>query len=144
MAGREAVKRAVQQVRPILSVDREEARKRALNLYKAWYRQIPYIVMDYDIPMTVEQCRDKLREEFVKHRNVTDIRVIDMLVIKVSGGAKIAVDASNAPVSYFQGQMELKESVEIWKQKGHIMRYWKESQEPKPTDFLSKFIQGVN
>lgn len=43
MAGREAVKRAVQQVRPILSVDREEARKRALNLYKAWYRQIPYV-----------------------------------------------------------------------------------------------------
>lgn len=43
MAGREAVKRAVQQVRPILSVDREEARRRALNLYKAWYRQIPYI-----------------------------------------------------------------------------------------------------
>lgn len=40
--------------------------------------------------------------------------------------------------------MELKECVEIWKQKGHIMRYWKESQEPKPTDFLSKFIQGVN
>jgi len=39
--------------------------------------------MDYDIPMTVEQCRDKLREEFVKHRSVTDIRVIDMLVIKV-------------------------------------------------------------
>lgn len=43
MASREAVKRAVQQVRPILSVDREEARRRALNLYKAWYRQIPYI-----------------------------------------------------------------------------------------------------
>ncbi|KAH8400672.1 hypothetical protein KR009_000288 [Drosophila setifemur] len=144
MAGREAAKRVLQQVRPILSVDREEARKRALNLYKAWYRQIPYIgewsplchhpspykqiftlpVMDYDIPMTIEQCRDKLREEFVKNRTVTDIRVIDMLVIK--------------------GQMELKESVEIWKQKGHIMRYWKESQEPKPTDFLSKFIQGVN
>lgn len=43
MAGREAVKRVVQQVRPILSVDKEEARKRMLNLYKAWYRQIPYI-----------------------------------------------------------------------------------------------------
>ncbi|KAH8290979.1 hypothetical protein KR054_007619 [Drosophila jambulina] len=145
MAGREAVKRAVQQVRPILSVDREEARKRALNLYKAWYRQIPYIVMDYDIPMTVEQCRDKLREEFVKHRNVTDIRVIDMLVIKVSGGEPTKGKASNLlSLFYIQGQMELKESVEIWKQKGHIMRYWKESQEPKPTDFLSKFIQGVN
>lgn len=43
MAGREAVKKAVQQVRPILSVNRDEARKRAINLYKAWYRQIPYI-----------------------------------------------------------------------------------------------------
>ncbi|XP_055855156.1 NADH dehydrogenase [ubiquinone] 1 alpha subcomplex subunit 6 [Episyrphus balteatus] len=124
MAGREAVKRAVQQVRPILSVDREEARKRALNLYKAWYRQIPYIVMDYDIPKSVEECRAKLREQFIKHRSVTDIRVIDMLVIK--------------------GQMELKESINIWKQKGHIMRYWKESEEPKPTDFLSKFISGHN
>ncbi|XP_037955050.1 NADH dehydrogenase [ubiquinone] 1 alpha subcomplex subunit 6-like [Teleopsis dalmanni] len=83
-SSREAVKRAVQQVRPILSINRDEARKRALNLYKAWYRQIPYIVMDYDIPKSVPQCREKLREEFEKHRNVTDIRVIDMLVIKVS------------------------------------------------------------
>lgn len=40
-------------------------------------------VMDYDIPKTVEQCRAKLREEFERHRNVTDVRVVDMLVIKV-------------------------------------------------------------
>jgi hypothetical protein len=39
--------------------------------------------MDYDIPKSVEQCRVKLREEFEKNRHVTDIRVIDMLVIKV-------------------------------------------------------------
>lgn len=43
MATREAAKRALRQVKPILSTDREEARKRVLNLYKAWYRQIPYI-----------------------------------------------------------------------------------------------------
>ncbi|XP_037051856.1 NADH dehydrogenase [ubiquinone] 1 alpha subcomplex subunit 6 [Bradysia coprophila] len=124
MAGREAVKRSLQQVRPILSVDQNEARRRVLNLYKAWYRQIPYIVMDYDIPKNIDQCRAKLRQEFLKHKNVTDIRVSDMLVIK--------------------GQMELKETVEIWKQKGHIMRFWNESEEPKPTDFLSKFIAGHN
>ncbi|KAL5287087.1 NDUFA6 family protein [Megaselia abdita] len=124
MAGREAARKVVHQVRPLLSVDKDEARKRVINLYKTWYRQIPYVVMDYDIPMSVEQCRDKLREEFLKNKDVSDIRVIDMLVVK--------------------GQMELKETVEIWKQKGHIMRYWKESQDPKPTDFLSKFFNGQN
>lgn len=36
-------KRVLKEVKPILSVDHEEARKRVLNLYKAWYRQIPYI-----------------------------------------------------------------------------------------------------
>jgi hypothetical protein len=41
------------------------------------------VVLDYDIPKSVEQCRAKLREEFEKHRQITDIRVIDMLVIKV-------------------------------------------------------------
>lgn len=43
MAGREVVKKTLQQVRPILSVDNAEARRRVLALYKAWYRQIPYV-----------------------------------------------------------------------------------------------------
>lgn len=169
MASREAVRRTLQQVRPILSVDQNEARRRVLSLYRAWYRQAPYIgeyerrpphhnnaicvisslralcvcvsicakkkhgqyfiislntVMDYDIPKSIDQIRSKIREQFAKNQSVTDIRVIDMLVIK--------------------SQMELKETVEIWKQKGHVMRYWKESEEPKPTDFLSKFIAGNN
>lgn len=80
------------------------------------------LVQDFDIPKSEKQCREKLKEEFIKHKDVTDIRVIDMLVIK--------------------GQMELKESVNMWKQKGHIMKYWKETWPQKPTDFLSKFFSG--
>lgn len=34
-------RRALQQVKPILSLSRDDARRRALNLYRAWYRQIP-------------------------------------------------------------------------------------------------------
>lgn len=43
MARQETVKRVIQQVRPILSVDKEEARRRVFNLYKAWYRHLPYV-----------------------------------------------------------------------------------------------------
>ena len=43
MASRQAIKTAVRQVRPILSADRGEARKRVLNLYKTWFRQMPYV-----------------------------------------------------------------------------------------------------
>ncbi|CRK87758.1 CLUMA_CG001537, isoform A [Clunio marinus] len=124
MAAREPAKRIIQQVRPILSVDREEARQRVINLYKAWHRTAPFIVEKFDIPKSVPQVRQKLKEEFIKNKDVSDVRVIDMLVIK--------------------GQMELKEITKIWKQKGHIMRYWQESIEYKPNDFLSKFMSGHN
>lgn len=39
--------------------------------------------MDYDLPKSTSECRQKLRELFEKNRNVKDIRIIDMLVIKV-------------------------------------------------------------
>lgn len=37
------LKSSLKQVKPILSLDKEEARKRVLHLYKAWFRQLPYI-----------------------------------------------------------------------------------------------------
>jgi len=116
------LKNGFKQVRPLLSADNAEAKKRVLNLYKAWYRHIPYMVMEYDLPKDEAQCRAKLREQFEKNRFVKDVRVIDLLVIK--------------------GQMELVETVKRFKQKGHVMAYFKTTIEPKPEDFLSKFFTG--
>ncbi|XP_023222809.1 NADH dehydrogenase [ubiquinone] 1 alpha subcomplex subunit 6-like [Centruroides sculpturatus] len=121
MAGH-VVKSVPRQVKPILSVDTAEARRRVLNLYKAWYRQIPYICSEYYIPVSAQQGREKLRELFNKNKYVSDIRAIDMLVIK--------------------GQMELVEAMNAWKQKTHIMAYFQDTANKKPTDFLSKFFAG--
>lgn len=35
--------RVVKEAKPILSLNKDEARKRVLNLYRAWYRQLPYV-----------------------------------------------------------------------------------------------------
>ena len=116
------VKTAIKRVKPILSLNPADARRRVITLYKAWYRQIPFLRQGYDINKTELQCRKKLREEFMRHANVTDIRVIDLLTVK--------------------GQMELQETAMLWKTTGGLMNYWKETCEPKPKDFMSKFLAG--
>lgn len=82
-----------------------------------------FAVLDYVSPLTTKQIREKIKEEFKKNAHVTDIRVIDMLVIK--------------------GQMELQETVNEWKQNCTIMYPFKDTVNPKPSDFLSKFLQGI-
>ena len=73
----------VLQVKPLLSVDNYEARTRVLSLYRAWYRHIPYMVDEFDIPVPIDRARDMLRQKFRANAHIKDTRVIDMLVVKV-------------------------------------------------------------
>ncbi|RWS05592.1 NADH dehydrogenase [ubiquinone] 1 alpha subcomplex subunit 6-like protein [Dinothrombium tinctorium] len=122
MASRRVVSRLQGHVKPVLSLDSTEAHRRVLNLYRAWYRNIPVILNRFNLPIDEQMAKNKLREMFYRYRNVTDIRVIDILVIK--------------------GNMELTETVKGWKQECHVMAYFKDTHNPKPKDFISKFLSG--
>ncbi|XP_076756087.1 NADH dehydrogenase (ubiquinone) B14 subunit [Xylocopa sonorina] len=116
------VKKGLVQAKPILSVTHGEARRRVIKLYKSWYRQIPFILMNYALPKNEQDCKAKLRQEFMKNAHVRDVRVIDALLIK--------------------GQMELQEVLNQWKPAATLLNYWNDTRPPKPTDFMSKFLRG--
>ena len=40
-------------------------------------------VLKYDIPVNEKEFKDVLKKKFLENQNVTDIRVVDMLVVKV-------------------------------------------------------------
>ena len=81
------------------------------------------MVSTYLLDSPVQQVRDKIRDEFEKHGNVQDVKVLDILITK--------------------GAQELDETRNVWKQKTHVMRYFTDVHSlPPAQDFLTRFYQG--
>jgi hypothetical protein len=53
-----------------LSKTLAEAHTRALCLYRAYLRQVPSIIQDYDLPFSRREVRARIRQEFQKHEGL--------------------------------------------------------------------------
>lgn len=59
-----------------------EARIRVINAYRHWYRSAPEICALYALNVSPSTIRLKVREDFERLRNVTDLKVINALLHK--------------------------------------------------------------
>lgn len=94
--------------RTTLSVGFSEAKRRVLNLYREWLREVPHMVNTYPLDLPIHAVRARIRREFERYRYIQDLSVIDRLILN--------------------GTQELIETHSKWKQKTHILTYFDEEQ----------------
>lgn len=74
----------------------------------------------YGLPISPSLIRRRIREEIERNRYVTDLRVIDRLLLK--------------------GRQEFQETLNIWKQEPHIMGIMLQKKDNPQKSFLEKFF----
>ncbi|GBG33658.1 NADH dehydrogenase ubiquinone 1 alpha subcomplex subunit 6 [Hondaea fermentalgiana] len=103
---------------------------RVVDLYRRCLREIPRTITIFDMDMTEKEVRSRVRGLFRKHDSVTDPRAVDELLLK--------------------GELDLEETVNVWKQKTQLSRMLGTDSEPTPvieryekdSVFLRSFYAG--
>jgi NADH dehydrogenase (ubiquinone) 1 alpha subcomplex subunit 6 len=106
----------------LISKNFDEARRNALRLYRQCLRAIPSVIRQYKLELRPHQIKYSLRQQFLQNKNLREPAIIDILV--------------------FKGQMELEETVNLWKTKAHVLHLFKTKSEveqnPKIKEILDK------
>mmetsp|Transcript_29103 Transcript_29103/g.21645 ORF Transcript_29103/g.21645 Transcript_29103/m.21645 type:complete len:126 (-) Transcript_29103:63-440(-) len=97
------------------------------QLYRAIIKEIPRVLILYDVDMPLNDARRAISFHFRKHASLQDGTVIALLMAK--------------------GYMELEETLMQWKQKTHLLRIlepaeWRQKDTSKMTT-REKFLAGI-
>ncbi|KAJ7353211.1 NdufA6 NADH-ubiquinone oxidoreductase 14.8 kDa subunit [Mycena olivaceomarginata] len=99
-----------------------DARSRVITMYRDWYRAAPEVVNQYALDVSPTQLRHAIRMRFERNRNVTELRVIDVLLLK--------------------SRQEYQETLNMWKQPDHIYGILLQPKDRPSRTFLQKFYEG--
>ncbi|KAF2718675.1 NADH dehydrogenase, alpha subcomplex, subunit 6 [Polychaeton citri CBS 116435] len=109
------------------SVNWTDAKYRVLKSYREWVRAGPEIQQMYSLDMPVSAIRTKIRQEFERHRYVSQLKTVDVLL--------------------FNSHSEFQETLNYWKQLTHVLKYFRTEEDPKsklPKNFIQGFLEGRN
>ncbi|KAK7205227.1 NADH-ubiquinone oxidoreductase 14.8 kd subunit [Myxozyma melibiosi] len=104
--------------------DIAESRLATIHLYRRFLRNVPSVIRLYQAEVSLAMGRSKLRQEFERQRYVTSMPVISVLIAK--------------------GNMEFQETVNFWKQKAQLMKYFSQEEFPERyvrKNFVDKFLE---
>jgi NADH dehydrogenase (ubiquinone) 1 alpha subcomplex subunit 6 len=104
-----------------------DAKQRVIKSYRDWLRASPEIQTMYSLNMPVSAIRTKIRQEFERHRYVSQLKTVDVLL--------------------FNSHSEFQETLNYWKQLTHVLKYFRAEEDPKarlPKTFIQSFIEGRN
>ncbi|KAG2382235.1 hypothetical protein C9374_005437 [Naegleria lovaniensis] len=107
----------------VQSKNMEEAKKNTLLLYRRLLKILPWMRDVYHLPVDVPVLRKRIHKEFESYKGLTDLDVIDALIIR--------------------GYIEREEATMHHKQRGHVLKYFYEAEVEKSLPKLPEFKKIV-
>ena len=122
--------------------------------------QAPEIQTMYSLNMPVSAIRTKIRQEFERHRYVSQLKTADVLLFNshqefqvrdpidkrriLMKGWETGRSQRQEQTRKGQADGEMQETLNFWKQLSHVMKYFRAEEDPKarlPKNFMQGFIE---
>eukprot|EP01080_Neovahlkampfia_damariscottae_P006525 gene6525-10533_t len=96
----------------------DHAKRRVLAIYRILLKDLPWIKNTYQVTTTQRKMRDRVKREFLVHKNVKDLKIIDNLI--------------------FTAVEQVEDTKARHSQRGHVLR-WFEEEDTATIDYLESF-----